>query len=160
MEIRRVGAEAFDLIWPMLEAEFRAGLTYAVDPQITKEAACAYWIGAARESFVALDGDQVLGTYYLKANQPGFGDHVCNCGYVVAEAARGRGLAAQMCLHSQERARALGFAAMQFNFVLESNRGAVALWHRLGFETLGTIPRAYRHPVEGLVAAHLMWKAL
>ena len=160
MEIRRIGADGFDLIWPILEPEFRAGLTYAVDPGITREDACRYWIATARETHVAVEGDVVLGTYYIRTNQPGFGDHICNCGYIVAEAARGRGLAARMCQHSQERARALGYAAMQFNFVLESNRGAVALWQRMGFGIVGTIPGAYRHPVEGLVAAHVMLKAL
>ena len=70
---------------------------------------------------------KVLGTYYLKTNQSGTGDHVCNCGYMVSTAARGRGLATAMCEHSQNIAKELGYKAMQFNFVVSTNEGAVRL---------------------------------
>ncbi|WP_322893402.1 MULTISPECIES: N-acetyltransferase [unclassified Yoonia] len=158
--IRRAVAEDFDSLWPILRDVFRAGTTYAVDPAINREACSDYWMTQPAATFVAHEGDRILGTYYIRTNQPGGGAHICNCGYIVAPDARGQGLAAMMCAHSQDQARAMGYLAMQFNFVLASNTGAVHLWHKLGFVTLGTIPDAFRHPDLGLVAAHVMYKAL
>ncbi len=103
---------------------------------------------------------KVLGTYYLKTNQQGPGDHVCNCGYMVSTAARERGLATAMCEHSQSIARELGYKAMQFNFVASSNEGAVRLWNKLGFETVGRLPKAFNHPSKGYVDALVMYKWL
>ncbi len=158
MIIRRAEAADYDAIWPLLRDVFRAGDTYAVDPHISKDDARAYWMAQPAATYVAEGQEGILGTYYIKTNQPGGGAHICNCGYIVAPMARGQGLAAQMCEHSQTEARALGYKAMQFNFVLASNAGAVKLWHRLGFETIGTIPDAFDHPQQGMVAAHVMYK--
>jgi ribosomal protein S18 acetylase RimI-like enzyme len=158
--IRRATAADFDALWPVLRDVFRAGATYAVDPAISRDAAFDYWMQQPAATFVALSGDAVVGTYYIRTNQPGGGAHVCNCGYIVVPAARGQGLAERMCLHSQDEARAMGYLAMQFNLVVSSNAGAVRLWHKLGFATIGTIPDAFRHPEQGLVAAHVMHKFL
>jgi ribosomal protein S18 acetylase RimI-like enzyme len=157
--IRKAEAADFDQIWPILRNVFRAGDTYAVDPDISKDDASIYWTGGAA-CYVAEDETGIIGTYYIKTNQPGGGAHICNCGYIVAPAARGWGLAAQMCVHSQAQAQALGYRAMQFNFVLASNEGAVRLWHRLGFATIGTIPDAFAHPSQGMVDAFVMHKRL
>ena len=158
--IRQAVADDFDTLWPVLRDVFRAGTTYAVDPAISRDTAFAYWMQQPAATYVALLDDVIVGTYYIRTNQPGGGAHICNCGYIVSPAARGQGLAAQMCLHSQDVARAMGYLAMQFNFVLASNAGAVRLWHRLGFATVGTIPNAFRHPDQGFVAAYVMYKAL
>ncbi|MCK0093937.1 GNAT family N-acetyltransferase [Yoonia sp. F2084L] len=160
MEIRAAGPDDFDLIWPMLRDVFRAGDTYAVDPRISKAKAHAYWMTQARATYVAETDAGVVGTYYIKTNQPGGGAHICNCGYIVSPVARGQGIAAMLCAHSQDEARRLGYQAMQFNFVLASNDGAVRLWHRLGFETVGTIPDAFAHPQQGLVDAYVMYRRL
>ena len=160
MTPRRIGTAEFDTIWPMLREVFRAGDTYAVDPQISRDAASAYWIDQAAATYV-LDGpDGPVGTYYIKTNQPGGGAHICNCGYIVDPAARGQGLAAQMCQHSQQQARSLGYMAMQFNFVLASNAGAVRLWDKLGFVSVGTIPDAFCLPDGQMTDAHVMHKRL
>ncbi|WP_342076214.1 N-acetyltransferase [Yoonia sp. SS1-5] len=160
MTIRLATDADFDALWPLLRATFRAGDTYAVDPQISREAAFDYWMTQPAATYVAEGPDGIAGTYYIRTNQPGGGAHICNCGYIVAEAARGQGLAAQMCITSQQQAAALGYQAMQFNFVLASNAGAVRLWHRLGFDTVGTIPAAFNHPQAGMVDAFVMYKRL
>ena len=134
--------------------------TYAIDLEISRDAALAYWMDLPAATYVVTQARAIVGTYYIKTNQQGGGNHVCNCGYIVGEAARGQGLAAKMCEASQEQALALGYEAMQFNFVLASNAGALRLWHRLGFETVGLIPKAFKHPNLGLVAAHVMFKWL
>ena len=160
MEIRLARVADADGTWTLLRPVFRAGDTYAIDPEISRDAALAYWMDLPAAPYVVTQAGAIVGTYYIKTNQQGGGNHVCNCGYIVGNAARGQGLAAQMCEASQEQALALGYEAMQFNFVLASNAGALRLWHRLGFETVGLIPKAFKHPSLGLVAAHVMFKWL
>lgn len=143
----------------MLKQTFRAGDTYAVDPDISREDALALWTDTAATYVVETDAG-IVGTYYIKANKPGGGAHVCNCGFVTDSAARGQGIAAAMCAHSLEAARALGYAAMQFNFVLASNEGAIRLWERAGFDTVGRIPDAFDHPDHGMVDALIMYRTL
>jgi L-amino acid N-acyltransferase YncA len=153
--------EDWPSVWKVIEPVFRAGETYAFSPAITEGEAHKYWIEVPANTFVALDTDNtILGTYYIKPNQPDLGAHVCNCGYIVAEEARGKGVAALMCEHSQEEARRLGFRAMQFNLVVATNQGAVRLWQKLGFDIVGTLPGAFRHPTQGFVDAFVMYKQL
>jgi len=148
-------------VWSILEPVFRAGETYAFSLDITEMEARHAWTAGARLVFVAVDdGGRISGTYYLKPNQEGPGNHVCNCGYVVAEAARGHGVASEMCEHSQAEARERGYRAMQYNLVAASNAGAVRLWTKHGFEVIGTLPGAFRHPTLGFVDAHVMYKTL
>jgi len=85
---------------------------------------------------------------------------VCNCGYIVDPATRGKGIAARMCEHSQQWAVSHGFRAMQFNFVVSTNETAVQLWQRLGFEIVGRLPGAFRHQERGFVDALVMFKTL
>lgn len=160
MIIREATANDFDAIWPIFHEVVAAGETYGYDPQTTRESARELWMDYPRKTFVAEEEGKVLGTYYIKSNNAGPGAHVCNCGYMVSSAARGKGLATRMCEHSQEQALAMGYKAMQFNFVAASNEGAVALWTKLGFETVGRLPRAFDHPQQGLVDALVMYKWL
>lgn len=147
--------------WAVLAPVFRAGDTYCLDPGIDEAEAYRYWVESPRATFVAVDdAGAILGSYYLKPNQPGPGDHVCNCGYVVGARARGRGIASTMCEHSQGAATARGFRAMQYNFVVATNTGAIRLWQRHGFIIAGTLPGAFRHPERGAVDAHVMFKTL
>jgi RimJ/RimL family protein N-acetyltransferase len=111
-------------------------------------------------TFIAAAGGHVRGSYYLKPNQPALGAHVCSCGYVVAEEARGRGIASAMCEHSQREAVSLGFRAMQYNLVVATNETAVRLWKKHGFEVVGTLRGAFRHPRYGFVDALVMYKQL
>lgn len=148
-------------LWAILEPVFRSGETYAVAPDISAEAARHYWTELPVQTWVAeTDTGQLVGTYYLKTNQPGPGAHVCNCGYIVAPEARGQDIASQLCEHSQAAARECGYEAMQYNFVASTNVGAVRLWQSLGFEIVGRLPGAFRHPGEGRVDAYVMYKTL
>jgi ribosomal protein S18 acetylase RimI-like enzyme len=149
-----------EAIWSILEPVLRAGETYTLPQDMTRKAAFAYWRAPAHEVFVAEDSHQVVGTYYLRTNQAGGGSHVANCGYMTAPRASGRGIARAMCLHSLERAKARGFRAMQFNFVVSTNDRAVKLWQSLGFEIAGTLPGAFKHPSLGFVDAFVMFRTL
>lgn len=151
------GPAIADIIMPII----REGATYALDRDLSEEAALAYWLGPDRETFVALDDDlSIIGTYYIRPNQAGGGEHVCNCGYMTSSAAMGRGVARMMCEHSKEYARQRGFKAMQFNFVVSTNERAIRLWESMGFTIVGTLPKAFDHPTLGYVDAHVMHQSL
>lgn len=160
MSIREATKEDWDSIWPIFHEIALAGETYAYETNTTKEQAENIWLGATRKAFVFEEDDNILGTYYIKTNHPGPGAHVCNCGYMVSSSARGKGIATSMCKHSQKVAAELGYKAMQFNFVASSNEGAVCLWSKLGFETVGRLPKAFEHPKLGYVDAFVMFKWL
>jgi len=160
MQIRPAEPSDHPAIWSILEPVIRAGETYTLDRDMSREEALRYWSGAEKETFVAEDDGQVLGTYDLKANQAGGGRHVANCGYVTAGAASGRGVASAMCTHSLEVAKERGFKAMQFNFVVSTNERAVKLWESMGFEVAGRLPGAFEHPKTGFVDALVMWREL
>ena len=160
MNIREAKDQDFDGIWPIFHEIVSAGETYAYDPRTTKEDAFHIWMTQPHKTFVAEERDTVRGTYYLKRNQPGLGGHVCNCGYMVPAAIRGKGLATAMCEHSQKTAIELGYQAMQFNLVVSTNEGAIRLWEKLGFEIVGRLPKAFRHLEAGLMDAFIMYKCL
>ncbi|MEM8498057.1 MAG: N-acetyltransferase [Pseudomonadota bacterium] len=160
MNIRKATENDFEAIWPIFHEIVKSGETYAYPIDTTKKEAQRIWLQSPRETFVLERNGKVLATYYIKTTQAGPGSHVCNCGYMVASSAAGQGLATQLCEHSQIVARELGYKAMQFNFVAESNEGAVHLWKKLGFEIVGRLPRAFRHPSLGYVDALVMYKWL
>ena len=160
MQIRQAQADHWPAIWAMVQPVFRAGTTYAVARDISQMDARYMWLDSPAMCLVAERDGVILGTCYIKPNASGGGAHVCNCGYIVDAAARGQGVAETLCRASQDHARALGFTAMQFNMVLESNAQAVRLWQRLGFDIVGTVPDVFDHPDLGLVAGHVMIKSL
>ena len=160
LTIREAQGQDWPALWVILRGVICAGETYAIDPEISEADARAMWLDAPAATYVAERDGKVLGTYYIKTNAAGGGAHVCNCGYMVSEAARGQGVAGLMCRHSQDAARALGYRAMQFNMVLCSNAGAIRLWEKLGYETVGRLPRVFEHPREGFVDALVMYKWL
>lgn len=160
IQIRRATAADGAALWAIIEPILRAGETYALPRDMAREDALAYWLGRDRHTFVAEAEGRVLGTYYLRANQAGGGGHVANCGYMTAQHAGGRGVARAMCAHSIDQARAEGYRAIQFNCVVSTNVHAVGLWQKMGFEIVGRLPGAFRHPTAGDVDALVMFQTL
>jgi ribosomal protein S18 acetylase RimI-like enzyme len=160
MTVREAHDADRDNIWRILEPVIRAGETYTLPRDWNREETLAYWLADNHAVFVAEADGVVVGTYFLQANQRGGGAHVANCGYVTAACFSGRGAARLMCRHSLETAKARGFLAMQFNFVVSSNERAIALWKTLGFEIVGTLPDAFQHPELGFVNAFVMYRRL
>lgn len=151
-------------VWKILEPVIRVGETYTLPHDFTREQALSYWYSPHHEVFVAEENSkgkrEILGSYYLRANQQGGGSHVANCGYMTAPRATGRGVASAMCEHSLDRARTRGFRAMQFNIVISTNERAVRLWQKYGFEIVGRLPEAFHHPQQGYVDALVMYRKL
>jgi RimJ/RimL family protein N-acetyltransferase len=160
LTIRSANPEDRDSTWAMLEPVIRAGEVFALSRSMNKKTGLAYWFAASHTVFTAEEEGKAVGSYYLQPNQPGGGAHVANCGYLTAEAMQGRGIAGAMCEHSLEYAKAQGYRAMQFNFVIRSNEAAVRLWQRCGFRIVGTLPDAFEHPRLGFVDAFVMFHEL
>jgi ribosomal protein S18 acetylase RimI-like enzyme len=160
MKIRPARPDDENAIWKILEPVIRGGDTYTLPSDMSRDDALAYWHSVGHEVFVAEDNGEIVGTYYLHANQRGGGAHVANCGYMTAPWATGRGVARAMCEHSLGHAKARGFRAMQFNFVISTNERAVRLWQSMGFETVGRLPAAFLHPSLGPVDALVMYRRL
>jgi GNAT superfamily N-acetyltransferase len=93
-------------------------------------------------------------------DKPGPGSHVATASFMTASTARRRGVARALCEFAVEWATREGYSAMQFNAVVESNVGAVALYEDLGFTIIGTVPQAYEHAQLGRVGLHVMHRFL
>ena len=158
--IREIDADGFARAWPIFHAVVAAGDTYSYPPDIDEAQARAMWTTPPSRCFVAEREGEVLGVYMLRPNQPGLGDHVANCGYMVSPHARGQGVASAMCEHSLAQARRAGFTAMQYNFVVSSNEAAVRLWQRHGFAIVGRVPGAFRHARLGPTDVFVMHRML
>jgi L-amino acid N-acyltransferase YncA len=149
--------------WPRIFPFFRDivedGETYAYPEGLTSDEAERLWTGQGRV-VVALDDEHVLGTATMGPNRPGRGAHVATGSFMVDPAAAGRGVGRALGTHMIEWATAEGFAAIQFNAVVETNAAAVHLWRSLGFRVLGTVPKAFDSRRHGRVGLHVMWRAL
>lgn len=165
MMIRDATADDWPQIWPFLREVVAAGETYCWPRDTTSEAARHWWMAKpGGRVFVAVMGgagrETVVGTAEMHPNQPAGGAHVANAGFLVDPGAGGRGVGRALAEHVLVAARGDGFRAMQFNAVVQTNRGAVRLWESLGFRIQATIPQAFAHPTEGLVGLHIMWRSL
>ena len=160
VEIRLATEADRDAIWEIFHDVIAPGDTYAFDPQMSRQDALTYWFRSDTHTYVAEQDRHVVGTYILRPNQSGGGSHVANAAFMVASNARGQGIGRAMGEHCLREARRLGFRAMQFNFVVSTNEGAIRLWKQLGFEIVGTLPDAFRDPGKGYVDVYVMFRSL
>jgi L-amino acid N-acyltransferase YncA len=178
MKIRPATDADRDAIWNIFHEVVAAGDTYALDPNISREDALAYWFAPGTHTYVAeinresvgeadsfpgtaANSNHVIaGTYILQPNQSGGGSHVANAGFMVSASSRGQGLGRAMAERCLSEARRLGFRAMQFNYVISTNTAAIRLWQDLGFEIVGTLASAFRHPDKGYVDVYVMYRSL
>lgn len=160
MLIRHAKPDDDNAIIEILMPIIRGGETYALPQDWTEAEALAYWRSPDHTVFVAEDEGVVVGTSYIRPNQRGGGAHVANAAFMARTSAAGRGVASAMCAYALGYAAAAGYAAMQFNFVVATNTRAVALWQRFGFEIVGRVPEAFRHPADGFVDALVMYRKL
>lgn len=161
INIREFKEDDWPHVWQFMEPVIRVGQTYPYAMDMTSEQAHYMWIDVTECAYVAEDeAGNIIGSYYIKPNQPTLGAHVANCGYLVAQNARGRGVATKMGEHSQAEAVRLGYRAMQFNLVVATNEASVHLWKKLGFDVVGALPGAFNHKDLGYVDAYVMYKVL
>ena len=162
ISFEKAGPEDWPEIWGIIRRVVATGDTYPYPPDISENGALAIWMrdGDREATYLArLDGE-IVGTAYVRANGVGLSDHICNAGWMISPAHQGRGIGRPFADHVIEQARSFGYRAMQFNAVVATNTGAIALWESLGFEIVGTVPEAFRHGTEGLTAVHVMYRRL
>ncbi|MEW6320453.1 MAG: GNAT family N-acetyltransferase [Acidobacteriota bacterium] len=160
LTIRRATAADWPALWPIIRAVIAGEDTYSMLPDTPEDEVRTYWMGPGCTTYVAEKAGTLVGTYVIRPNRTGLGDHVANGSYMVAPERAGEGIGFAMGQHSLAEAREAGYQAMQFNAVVATNHRAVALWQRLGFAIVGTVPRAFRHRVHGLVDLHVMHRFL
>ncbi len=161
VNIRLISEADWPAVWQLMEPVIRAGDTYPYAIDMTVDRARQMWVEIPAATYVAeYEQGNILGTYYIKPNQPTLGAHVANCGYMVAARSRGMGIATQMCEHSQDEAVKMGYRAMQYNLVVKTNEPSVHLWQKMGFAIVGNLPGAFRHAEYGFVDAYIMYKEL
>ena len=160
MKIRRATAADADGIWRIFQAVVAPGDTYSFTADTTEREAVAYFLGPGITSFVAEDDGRVIGMYKLIPNRIGRGSHVANASFMVDPNAQGRGAGRALGEHCLDEARRQGYDAMQFNFVVSTNVAGVALWKKLGFKIVGTLPKAFEHATLGRVDAYVMHRSL
>lgn len=160
IEIRKATENDKDEVWEIIKEVLASGDTYTFAPDSPKEKMLAFWFGADKKTYVSVWENEIVGTFFIKENQPDLGAHVANAGYMVSAKAKGKGIGRKMAEFSLDEARKFGFKAMQFNFVVKSNENAVGLWKSLGFEVIGEIPEAFQHKELGLTNALIMYRKL
>jgi L-amino acid N-acyltransferase YncA len=151
-----------DTDWPQLHEIVvevaTAGETYTMEVPTTEQETRELWSGD--HVVVAVDGDTVLGSAKMHPNRPAQGAHVGTASFMVGSAARGRGVGRALAEYAVDWHRAQGFHAIQFNAVVSTNTAAIRLWQSLGFEIVGTVPRAFRLPSGEYADLHVMHLAL
>jgi L-amino acid N-acyltransferase YncA len=161
MHIRPATDADWDQMWRIFQAVVATGTTYVFAADTPETDARPYWLTPGTRSFVAADDDgAIVGMYRLTENRPALGSHVANASFMVAPNQQGRRIGDALCRDCLREAKRAGFQAMQFNFVVSTNTGAVALWKKFGFEIVGTLPKAFQHREHGLVDAYVMYRFL
>jgi L-amino acid N-acyltransferase YncA/ADP-ribose pyrophosphatase YjhB (NUDIX family) len=158
--IRPATSDDADAIWDIFSAVIAGRDTYAFHPDTPRGEGVGYWFGDHVTSYVAETDGRVVGMYKLIPNTRGLGSHVANASFMVHPSMAGRGIGRALGDRCLYEARRQGYDAMQFNFVVSTNTRAVALWQRLGFAIVGTIPEAFQHGRLGLVDAYVMHRHL
>lgn len=158
--IREATKDDVDDIWKIFKLVITSGDTYVFKPETPKRDLEQHWFAETMWTFVLETDQKIVGSYILKANQLGLGSHIANASYMVHPDEQGKGYGKALCKHSLGKAKEMGFFAMQFNLIVSSNQTAIDLWKKLGFEMIGTAPKAFNHKTLGYIDAHIMYKEL
>lgn len=159
MHIRPAAQSDLPAMRGIFDAVVATGDTLPFSAAMPAETFYSHWFGAHR-AYVAENEAGVIGMYKMGPNYPDLGSHIASATYLVAPAAQGQGAGRALVTHSIAQAHSEGFLAMQFNYVVSTNAAAVALYEKLGFSVVGTLPQAFRHRQLGLVDAYVMAKPL
>ena len=162
MQIREATEDDWARIWPIVQAVVDAGETYVWRPTPSLDEMRRIWLEPEPWHVVVAVSDDgtVVGTAKCGPNRPGRGSHVATASFMVDPARQGEGIGRALGEHVIEWARQNGYHGMQFNAVVATNTGALALWTSLGFSTVGIVPDAFDHPSQGLVGLTVMYRQL
>lgn len=161
LEIRACTDGGWPGIFAFYHVTMTAGRTYAFPENQTLEEARPWWMEQPPgQTVVATEGAGIIGSAKMGPNRPGRGDHIATASFLVDPSHRSHGVGRALGQYVIHWARRVGYGGIQFNAVVENHHPAVHLWQSLGFEIIGTVPKAFDHPEEGLVGLHLMYHDL
>ncbi|WP_449344170.1 N-acetyltransferase family protein [Streptomyces nigrescens] len=162
MLIREATAVDWPAIWPFFHTIVAAGETYTYPRDLDEATGREMWLlrPPGRTVVAVDDSGAVLGTAKMNPNHMGGASHIASASFMVDPQHAGRGVGRALGEHVLAWARAEGYRAMQFNAVVETNTGAVALWKSLGFQIMTTLPEGFLHPTKGYVGLHIMYQQL
>jgi len=160
MIIRKTEKEDFSRVWEIFKQVIEEREYYTYDEHTPRVYIEENWINEENLSYVAKIEGEIAGVYIVRPNQPGHGKHIANAAYMVDNRFRNHGIGRKLGEHSLLAAKEVGYHAMQYNFVVSTNVGAIKLWQSLGFDIIGTIPEAFHHFEKGYVDAHIMYRKL
>ena len=160
MNIRKAIETDIDQVWKIFSKVIETGDTYVFHPNTPKSDLKKHWFADYMETYVIEENGQILGTYIIKPNQIDLGNHIANCSYMVSPNTQGKGIGKKLCEHSLNIAKENNFEGIQFNIVVSTNKGAVELWKKYGFEIIGTTPKGFRDSELGFVDTYIMYKDL
>jgi ribosomal protein S18 acetylase RimI-like enzyme len=155
-----------EVVRALLNLVIIEGKTYPQKQPLSPAEFAAYWF--SQDAFVVRSVEQsnthkpkeILGAFYLKPNFPGRCSHICNAGFIVQPQLRGQGIGQFMGEAMLLIAARLGYEAVMFNLVFETNIPSITLWQKLGFEIIGRIPQAAKLADGQVVDALMMYRAL
>ena len=162
MRIRPITDADWSAFYPVFRDVVEAGETYAYPEGLSSAQARELWVEPPPGVTVVAVSDDgaVLGSAKAGPNRPSRGSHVATASFMVADRARGQGVGRALGTWALTWTRGQGYAAMQFNAVVETNTAAVHLWRTLGFEVVGTVPEAFDSRTHGRVGLHIMYRPL
>lgn len=160
--IRLARLEDFEEIYDIFCHVLDEGMTYSYTrEEMTPERSLAYWMTAPdTHCYIADVHGRVAGIATIRRNRTGRAGHVANASFIVHPGFRKMGIATALGKHALRTAKKLGYKAMQFNFVVSTNKVAVILWQSLGFRVVGTLPKGFRHAKKGYVDVYIMHQFL
>ena len=162
MLIREFTAGDLPAFVPIFHSIVDDGETYAYPEGLSDDEIAGLWCERTPgRTVVAVDEDgTLLGSAKMGPNRPARGSHVGTASFMVGPAARGKGVGRALAEDMVRWHRDQGYAAIQFNAVVETNSAAVHLWQDLGFEVLTTVPAAFESRTHGRVGLHVMYLPL
>ena len=120
------------------------GVAFPQEENLTEETGDAFFKEQTYTGIaVNTDNNEIVGLYILHPNNVGRCGHICNASYAVKSTVRGQGVGKAIVTDCLEKAKEIGFRVLQFNAVVKSNTTALALYKKLGFTQLGTIPGGF-----------------
>ncbi|BCL34770.1 GNAT family N-acetyltransferase [Nostoc sp. MS1] len=164
VELDYIKPQEYEDVRTLLNYVIDEGKTYPQKQQLSQPEFAAYWL--SKEAFVVrVSGEDgihkpqtILGSFYLKPNFPGRCSHICNAGFIVQPGLRGQGIGRFMGESMLLVAAQLGYEAVMFNLVFETNIPSISLWQSLGFDIIGSIPNAAKLKDGQVVKALMMYR--
>jgi ribosomal protein S18 acetylase RimI-like enzyme len=166
VELDYMHPQEMEVVRALLNVVIFEGKTYPQSQPLSQAEFSAYWL--SKDAFVVrtsiLDPThkpkEILGAFYLKPNFPGRCSHICNAGFIVQPGFSGQGIGRFMGESMLLIAATLGYEAVMFNLVFETNIPSITLWQSLGFEIIGRISHAAKLKDQQVVDALMMYRAL